>query len=136
MATTKKPATRPAKSAEKTKTTRTKSGTSPAAAERSKDAEPTLRKAAPKKVTVASTAPEPTASVKAAAKNPRKRGNSTTPTTTDQVSGQDGSIGTKAVGGAAAVAKVALGAVVATAKGVASLASSVKGESKKRTRSK
>ncbi|TPN35980.1 hypothetical protein [Mesorhizobium sp. B1-1-6] len=82
-----------------TKTTQAKAGAGPAIAERSKDAKPSFGKAAPRKVAAAAAKP-------ASARKPAPD--------------KSGAVRT--------VASVAAGAVVATARGAASLAASVMGK--------
>ncbi|TIL61517.1 MAG: hypothetical protein E5Y79_05895 [Mesorhizobium sp.] len=101
------------------KATESKTGAGPAVAARSKDANPSLGKAAPKKVT-------PSAA-KATAKPARSR-----------KSASGGSMADSAMRTVKTTANVAAGAVVATARGAASLAASVmgKGGSKPKAKTK
>lgn len=110
------------------KSTQAKAGAGPAIAERSKDAKPAFGKAAPRKVTLAPTAKSAKPAEKP--KAPPAKANAADPSAT-----HDGSVATKMARGARTAANVAAGAVVATAKGAASLASSMVG-SKGRSKAK
>ncbi|UVK39361.1 hypothetical protein LHFGNBLO_000716 [Mesorhizobium sp. AR10] len=103
------------------KATQAKAGAGPAIAARSKDAKPAFGKAAPKKVV-----PGTTAKVAAKTAKPKK-----------PASG-GGSMAGNAMRTVKATANVAAGAVVATARGAASLAASVigKGGSKAKAKAK
>ncbi|MER8752437.1 hypothetical protein NKH57_24790 [Mesorhizobium sp. M1050] len=98
----------------KGKATQSKAGAGPATTARSKDTKPAFGKAAPKKVVPAA--------AKAAPKTAKPK----------KPAGADGSISSSALRTVKAAANVAAGAVVAAARGTASLAASVvgKGDSK------
>lgn len=106
----KKPASKSAK------TTQVKAGAAPAIAARSKDAKPAFGKAAPKRVT-------PT-TAKTSAKAAKTKSPSGSTADRESIS-----IAAKVARTVKTTANVAVGAVVATAKGAATLASSAVGKS-------